>query len=176
MPDATATLGGIAKLQSLADSWDQGQNQNVFLIKTDHQLNTNNRLTLRYNHQNFNGKNFENAGPQNAVEHTGDSNVRTRTLNAGVTTDEPAGNRLAGTAGHEAVEGMLRSLPSGHIVLWPHRHVCCVLPLMRGADGIEFEKHNRRSCHHSAVAQLAWARCFPIHRGTCLYSGMIGLK
>ena len=49
-------------------------------------------------------------------------------------------------------------------------------PLMRGADAIEFEKHNRRSCHDSAVAQLAWARCFPIHRGKCLYSGMIGLK
>jgi hypothetical protein len=36
--------------------------------------------------QNFNGLNFENVGPQNSVEHTGDSNVRTRTFNASLTT------------------------------------------------------------------------------------------
>jgi outer membrane receptor protein involved in Fe transport len=81
-PDSVA---GLAKLQPRAESWDQAQNQDVFLIKTDHQLNQPNRLSLRYNHQNFNGRNFENGGPQIAVEHTGDSNVRTRTLNGSVT-------------------------------------------------------------------------------------------
>ena len=54
------------KLQALAGSWDQAQNQDVFLIKSDHELPNSNRLTVRYNHQNFNGKNFENSGPQNA--------------------------------------------------------------------------------------------------------------
>jgi outer membrane receptor protein involved in Fe transport len=82
-PDTTA---GLAKLEPLAESWDQAQNQDVFLIKTDHQLNRPNRLSVRYNHQNFNGKNFENGGPQIASQHTGDSNVRTRTLNGGLTT------------------------------------------------------------------------------------------
>ena len=85
-PGDADTLAAIAKLQPLAVSWDQAQNQDTFFIKTDHQLNNANRLTLRYNHQNFNGKNFENSGGQNSIEHTGDSNVRTRTLNAGVTT------------------------------------------------------------------------------------------
>jgi hypothetical protein len=84
-PGDADTVAAIAKLEPLAASWDQAQNQDTFFIKTDHQLNNANRLTLRYNHQTFNGKNFENGGPQNSVEHTGDSNVRTRTLNASVT-------------------------------------------------------------------------------------------
>jgi outer membrane receptor protein involved in Fe transport len=80
-PTDTDTLAAIAKLQTLAGSWNQAQNQNVFLVKTDHQLTAGERLTLRYNHQNFNGQNFENSGPQTALQHTGDSNVRTRTFN-----------------------------------------------------------------------------------------------
>ena len=73
---------GLARLTALAESWTRGQNQDVFLVKTDSQLAADRRLTLRYNHQNFTGKNFENSGPQNALEHTGDSRVQTRTLNA----------------------------------------------------------------------------------------------
>ena len=45
----------------------------MFLVKTDHELNAANRLTLRYNHQNFTGDDFENGGAQNALEHTGES-------------------------------------------------------------------------------------------------------
>jgi hypothetical protein len=85
-PTDPDTTSAIAKLQSLAGSWDQGQNQDVFLIKTDHQLTSSNRATLRYNHQNFNGQNFENSGAQIASQHTGDSNVRTRTLNGSLAT------------------------------------------------------------------------------------------
>jgi hypothetical protein len=33
-----------------------------------------------------NGQNFENGGAQNSLEHTGDSNVRTRTFNGSLTT------------------------------------------------------------------------------------------
>ena len=84
---STATsFSTTARLTPLAGSWDQGQNQNTFLIKTDHEISSANRLSLRYNHQNFNGLNFENSGPQNSVEHTGDSNVRTRTFNGSLTT------------------------------------------------------------------------------------------
>ena len=61
------------------------QNQDVFLVKTDHQLTAGERLSLRYNHQNFTGNNFENGGPQISLEHTGASNVRTRTLNGSLT-------------------------------------------------------------------------------------------
>jgi outer membrane receptor protein involved in Fe transport len=84
-PTDPDTLAAIARLSPLAASWDQAQNQNTMLVKTDHQLNTGNRLTVRYNYQNFNGKNFESGGPQIALEHTGDSNVRTHTLNSGLT-------------------------------------------------------------------------------------------
>ena len=73
---------GLARLNALAQSWTRGQDQDVFLVKTDSQFTEDRRLTLRYNHQNFTGKNFETSGPQNALEHTGDSKVQTRTLNA----------------------------------------------------------------------------------------------
>jgi outer membrane receptor protein involved in Fe transport len=84
-PSDPDTQAAITRLQGLAGSWDQAQNQDVFLIKTDHELTHGSRLSLRYNHQNFNGQNFENGGPQVAVQHTGDSNVRTRTLNGALT-------------------------------------------------------------------------------------------
>jgi hypothetical protein len=78
--DATGTAG-LAQVTALAQSWTRGQDQDVFLLKTDSQFTEDRRLTLRYNHQNFTGKNFETSGPQNALEHTGDSKVQTRTLN-----------------------------------------------------------------------------------------------
>jgi outer membrane receptor protein involved in Fe transport len=80
-PGDADTQAALAKLQPLATSWNQGRNQNVFLVKTDSQLAKDHRLTLRYNHQNFTGLNFENSGSQNSEQHTGNSNVFTRTLN-----------------------------------------------------------------------------------------------
>ena len=77
-------VAGLIRLQALGGSWTRGQNQDVFLVKTDSHLAPG-RLTLRYNHQNFTGRNFETSGAQNALEHTGDSKVRTRTLNASLT-------------------------------------------------------------------------------------------
>jgi outer membrane receptor protein involved in Fe transport len=76
------TAAGIARLQPYAESWNRKLDQDVFLIKTDHTLSDRNRLTLRYNHQNFTGEGFEAGGPQNAFEHTGASLVKTRTFNA----------------------------------------------------------------------------------------------
>jgi hypothetical protein len=84
-PGDADTLTGIARLQPLSGSWTRGQNQDVFLVKTDSQLTARQRLTLRYNHQNFTGENFENGGPQNSLEHTGASKVMTRTFNASTT-------------------------------------------------------------------------------------------
>jgi hypothetical protein len=81
-PGDPLTQAGIARLEPLADSWTRKLDQDVFLIKTDHELNAANRLTFRYNHQNFTGEGFENGGNQNAFEHTGASLVRTRTFNA----------------------------------------------------------------------------------------------
>ena len=81
VPGDAATQSAIATLQGKAGSWTRGQNQDVFLAKTDHQLTDRQRVTFRYNHQNFTGRNFENGGSQNSIEHTGDSKVRTRSFN-----------------------------------------------------------------------------------------------
>ena len=81
-PSDAATLAGIARLQPLANSWVRKLDQDVVLVKTDHELNAANRITLRYNHQNFTGEGFESGGAQIAFEHTGASLVKTRTFNA----------------------------------------------------------------------------------------------
>jgi outer membrane receptor protein involved in Fe transport len=84
-PTDPLTQAAIAALTPKAGSWTRTQNQDVFLAKTDHQVTNAHRLTLRYNHQNFEGNNFENGGAQNSIEHTGASNVYTRTFNASLT-------------------------------------------------------------------------------------------
>jgi outer membrane receptor protein involved in Fe transport len=80
-PSDPATQAAIATLTPKAASWTRGQNQDVFLVKTDHQITSDQRMTLRYNHQNFTGKNFENAGTQRSEEGTGDSKVYTKSFN-----------------------------------------------------------------------------------------------
>jgi outer membrane receptor protein involved in Fe transport len=85
LPTDADTLAGLASLRAKASRWERAQNQDVFLAKVDWQLDPKHRLTVRYNHQNFTGQNFENGGSTNAEEHTGDSLVRTRTVNASLT-------------------------------------------------------------------------------------------
>lgn len=90
LPSGTALdaagAAGLAQVTALGQSWTRGQDQDVFLVKTDSHMGAATRLSFRYNHQNFTGKNFENSGPQNALEHTGDSKVKTRTFNGSLTT------------------------------------------------------------------------------------------
>ena len=81
IPSDADTQTGLQILQGKSQSWNRTQDQDVYLVKTDFQLNTNNRLSVRYNHQNFTGEGFENGGPQNSLEHTGASLVKTDTLN-----------------------------------------------------------------------------------------------
>lgn len=82
VPADAASQAGLATLRSKGQNWERGQNQDVFLARVDYQIDAKHRLTVRYNHQNFTGRNFENGGATNAEEHTGDSLVQTRTLNA----------------------------------------------------------------------------------------------
>jgi hypothetical protein len=81
-PGDPLTQSAIQRLSPLASSWERTQDQNVFLAKTDHQLTNNHRVSLRYNHQNFTGANFENGGAQQSSETTGASKVFTRSFNA----------------------------------------------------------------------------------------------
>jgi hypothetical protein len=82
LPDDAATAAAVERLRPLARSWSRRLDQDVFFARTDHQLAAAHRLTIRYNHQDFTGEGFEQGGPQQAFEHTGDSLVQTRTLNA----------------------------------------------------------------------------------------------
>ena len=71
---------GLAALQPLANTYPRQQNQDVYLLKTDHEITGSNHAALRYNRQTFHGVNFENGGIVNSVQHTGNSNVFTDTF------------------------------------------------------------------------------------------------
>ncbi len=82
LPSDPDTVAGLAALQSKANSWERGQDQDVYLAKVDWQIALPHRLSVRFNRQEFTGVNFENGGPTNAEEHTGNSLVETDTFNA----------------------------------------------------------------------------------------------
>jgi hypothetical protein len=87
LPTDPVSLGVLNQLRSqgVFDSYDREFNQDVFLGKVDHQLTNRDRLTVRYNRQNFRGTNLENSGNQSAFEHSGNSNVKSDTLTANLT-------------------------------------------------------------------------------------------
>jgi outer membrane receptor protein involved in Fe transport len=72
-----ASQAALATLTALGAEYPQQQNQDVYLLKTDHELMVNNHLSFRINRQRFHGINFENSGITNASEHSGNSNVFT---------------------------------------------------------------------------------------------------
>jgi outer membrane receptor protein involved in Fe transport len=80
VPTDAASQAGFQKVLALSDTYQKTQNQDVFLLKTDHELFTNDHLSLRYNRQKFTGGNFENGNSSNALQHTGDSLVQTDTF------------------------------------------------------------------------------------------------
>jgi len=80
VPADAASQAGYQKVLAQAGTYQKTQNQDVFLLKTDHELLANDHLSLRYNRQKFTGGNFENGNNQNALGHTGDSLVQTDTF------------------------------------------------------------------------------------------------
>jgi len=62
------------------DTYSINRNQDVFMGKADISLNSNNQLSLRFNHQNFTGKNNEFTGSLGTEEHSGDSLAKTTTF------------------------------------------------------------------------------------------------
>ncbi len=64
------------------NTYQVGTNQDVFLFKTDITINDASQLSIRFNQQNFTGRNNENSGPLSAEEHSGNSIARTTTLAA----------------------------------------------------------------------------------------------
>lgn len=76
----TAGLQAVSDLSKSLAPYTNGLNNDVYLAKVDFNLTANQRLSIRYNADRFVGQNFENAGPQSAAEHTGNSKVTTDTV------------------------------------------------------------------------------------------------
>ncbi len=79
-PLVPASVAGRARLLPLAGNYVRQFNQDVYLGKVDIQVDSANRLNLRYNRQKFTGTNLENGGATNAQEHSGNSLVTTDTF------------------------------------------------------------------------------------------------
>jgi outer membrane receptor protein involved in Fe transport len=79
-PSDAASQQGLARLLPFVQNYTRGRDQDVYLGKADIHLDQSNRLSVRYNHQSFTGRNFENGGPQTAQERSGNSLVTTDTV------------------------------------------------------------------------------------------------
>jgi outer membrane receptor protein involved in Fe transport len=77
-----ATQRGLGLVREANQDYVLTRDQDVFLAKVDYQISQKHRLSARYNHQNFTGGNNESTGATSAEEHTGNSLVHTRSLNA----------------------------------------------------------------------------------------------
>jgi hypothetical protein len=64
-----------------------GRDQDVIMAKGDFTMNSSNRLSLRFNRQNFTGANNESTGPQSVLEHTGSSLAKTTTFSGTLATN-----------------------------------------------------------------------------------------
>ncbi len=78
LPFAPASVQTL--LGPKAVSYNIDRVQDTFLVKTDFNINNKNQLWIRFNQQNFTGTNLESSGTTSALEHTGNSNVKTSTL------------------------------------------------------------------------------------------------
>ncbi len=79
-PTDAASQAALATIRALGGDYNRQLNQDVYLLKTDHELLTNHHVSLRYNRQRFTGVNFENSGIDVAVGHSGNSSVATDSL------------------------------------------------------------------------------------------------
>ena len=82
---STASAAARAILLPKLNTYQVGRKQDVFLFKSDIEVNDKNRLVLRYNHQGFTGVNNENNGTLSAEEHSGNSLVKSDTFSATLT-------------------------------------------------------------------------------------------
>lgn len=80
LPTDPLSQQGLSLLLPRAGNYTRTFDQDVYLIKGDWQISPKNNFSARYNHQKFIGGNLENSGATSALEHTGNSNVKTDTL------------------------------------------------------------------------------------------------
>ncbi len=76
----TQTAAVQAALLPKMETYQIGRNQDVFMVKGDVAVNDKHQLSLRFNQQNFTGKNNEFTGTGGTLEHSGDSVAKTTTF------------------------------------------------------------------------------------------------
>lgn len=79
-PADAASQAALAILRGYVGQYPRKLDNNVYLLKGDYNINSNQRFGIRYNSNRFTGANFENSGAQSALEHTGNSKVSTDNL------------------------------------------------------------------------------------------------
>jgi Carboxypeptidase regulatory-like domain len=84
--DAPGTTAFNRLLQQFGASYPRSFNQDVYLGKFDWQVDPSNRLSIRYNRQEFTGVNLENSGATTSQERSGNSLVNTDTFGLTLTT------------------------------------------------------------------------------------------
>lgn len=84
LPPSGDALGqqALASLQPYLVSYANSLNNDVYLGKVDWNINSNQRVSFRYNANRLVGQNFENSGATSALGHTGNSNVSTDNVGA----------------------------------------------------------------------------------------------
>ena len=85
IPTDADTAAGLARLEELAFPYNITRDQDIYLIKTDHDF-AGSHLSLRFNRQDFVGANQESNGTQVAFEHSGNSLREVDTLAGNFTT------------------------------------------------------------------------------------------
>ncbi len=79
-PADAASQAALQILRGYVGQYPRKLDNNVYLLKGDYNISSNQRFGIRYNSNRFNGVNFENSGAQSALEHTGNSKVSTDNL------------------------------------------------------------------------------------------------
>jgi outer membrane receptor protein involved in Fe transport len=75
IPNDPVSQAAARELSAFQTPYAQGQINNIFTGKVDYLLSGTQTLSIRYNAHRFEGNNFENGGPQSALERTGNSNI-----------------------------------------------------------------------------------------------------
>lgn len=82
VPNIAPTGAALAALQQYLRPYQLGLKNNVYLIKGDWNINSTDRLSVRYNASRYTGINQESFGNNIAEEHSGDNQVNTDNLNS----------------------------------------------------------------------------------------------
>jgi outer membrane receptor protein involved in Fe transport len=82
LPPDPLTSAAIGQLTPLASGWPRARDQDLLLVRTDHQLADGHQLRLRYDSRSLTGSNIEARGPQTSIDVTGPATARSQSIGA----------------------------------------------------------------------------------------------